>query len=596
MHSGSTWHIWDFHLHTPYSILNNQFGDPEEDDTWDHYISAIEETVKGTDIAAIGITDYFSIEGYKRVLQYKQEKERLRDLLIFPNIEFRVDIFIEGRRLNFHVLFSPELSPDLIEDHFLHDLNFVHENDTFQNADIRKLKLSNLIQFGENLKQQHTHFRNRSPLEIGCMNAKVDLDEIKQRLENDKRFSGLYLLVVADEDLSELPWDGQAHSTRKQIMQMSHAVFSSNSGTREFCLGKRHDTEEEFIDEFKSLKPCIWGCDSHGYEQRFLEPAQKRYCWIKSKVSWEGLKQILYEPEARVRIQELNPEPPKSYFTLDTIQIERTQVNDALCIDDLNLQLNPNLVALIGGRGSGKTALLDLIATCFPEGTKLSKLDNSFYYRLYCTNKRQVESTQALPISLRFRSGAEFPKEVGESDRVFEQADILYLTQNHMEDYTANPTKLYDHIVDLAFEQFPDKRHRYDKLQEDAKSLEHEIQSLNLKIEQLGQQVENNLSKEQAELKQKQGELMDYQNRLREQVRQQEGSDDETAMLTDKLKELKSYRDKMIALRSRISRLCQDIDQIHGRYKHEAHDINQGLVSLSEISGLQISGSDGFCG
>ena len=23
---GSTWGKWDFHVHTPYSILNNQFG------------------------------------------------------------------------------------------------------------------------------------------------------------------------------------------------------------------------------------------------------------------------------------------------------------------------------------------------------------------------------------------------------------------------------------------------------------------------------------------------------------------------------------------------------------------------------------------
>jgi hypothetical protein len=23
---GSTWNRWDFHVHTPYSILNNQFG------------------------------------------------------------------------------------------------------------------------------------------------------------------------------------------------------------------------------------------------------------------------------------------------------------------------------------------------------------------------------------------------------------------------------------------------------------------------------------------------------------------------------------------------------------------------------------------
>ncbi len=589
MHRGSTWHIWDFHLHTPYSVLNNQFGDPEEEATWDRYISAIEERVEEIGVAAIGITDYFSIEGYKRVLRYQQEEGRLRDLLLFPNVEFRVDTFIGRKRLNFHVLFSPELSSELIEDHFLHDLIFVHENDAFQSPDVRKLKLANLTRFGETLQQQHAPFRNRSPLEIGCMNAKVSLDEIKERLEQDRRFFGLYLLVMATEDLSEASWDGQDHATRKQIMQMSHAVFSANPNTREFCLGKLHDTEEQFIDEFKSLKPCIWGCDSHSFEQRFLEPAQGRYCWIKSRVSWEGLKQILYEPEARVRVQQREPEPSKSFFTLDAIQINRTQVNDALCIDSLNLGLNPNLVALIGGRGSGKTALLDLIAACFPEGAKLSRLDNSFYYRLYCATGRQVESAQSLPISLRFRSGDEFSKQVeGESDGVFEHADILYLTQNHMDDYIANPTKLYEHIVNLVFDQIPDRRQRYDELEKDAESLEHEIQSLNLRIEQLVQQVENNLGREEAEFTQKQGELADYQNRLREQVLQQQGSGEETSRLTDRLKELKSRRDRVIALRSRISAICRDIDQVHDKYKSEAPNINQSLVRLPDISGLQI--------
>jgi hypothetical protein len=407
MHQGSTWHIWDFHLHTPCSILNNQFGDPDDDATWDRYIDAIETKATETGIAAIGITDYFTIEGYKRVRQYQQEG-RLQNLLIFPNIEFRVDTLIERRRLNVHVFFSPDVPPNHIEEHFLHDLDFVHENDPFQPPLMRKLKLSNLKDFGATLREQHEPFRNRSSIEIGCMNATVKLDHIKQRLDEDGRFFRMHLLVLADEDTSLMDWDGQDHATRKQLLQMSHVIFSSNAGTREFCLGKRHGSAEEYVAEFKSLKPCIWGCDSHGFEQRFLEPDEGRYCWIKSEVSWEGLRQILYEPQDRVRIQPRNPESPKSFFTLESIQIDGTQVNDALRIDDLNIQLNPNLVALIGGRGSGKTALLDLIAICFPEGKKLPELDNSFYHRLYAASGQQAANVQPVSISLRFRSGDEF--------------------------------------------------------------------------------------------------------------------------------------------------------------------------------------------
>lgn len=48
MHSlhGSTWHKWDFHVHTPYSLLNNQFHcDPyDEDETsFDEYVKHIED-------------------------------------------------------------------------------------------------------------------------------------------------------------------------------------------------------------------------------------------------------------------------------------------------------------------------------------------------------------------------------------------------------------------------------------------------------------------------------------------------------------------------------------------------------------------------
>ncbi|HIP71959.1 MAG TPA: hypothetical protein EYH05_11270 [Anaerolineae bacterium] len=585
MNRGSTWHIWDFHLHTPYSILNNQFGDPDNDATWERYITAIETKAAETGIVAIGITDYFTIEGYKRVRQY-QEDGRLQNLLIFPNIEFRVDTIIERRRLNYHVLFSPDVPVNHIEEYFLHDLNFVHENQPFQSPHIRKLRLSNLEEFGNTLRQQHESFRSRPPFEIGCMNAKVKLDDIKRRLEEDGRFSGKYLLILAEENLSLMNWDGQDHATRKQLLQMSHAIFSSNGRMRRFCLGEYHESKEDYIAEFKSFKPCIWGCDSHGFEERFLEPDEGRYCWIKSDVSWEGLKQILYEPEDRVRIQPDDPEPSKSFFTLDSVQVESTQINDMLRIADLDIKLNHNLVAIIGGRGSGKTALLDLIAACFTEGEKLTQLEHSFYHRLYASGGGHGANSQPIPISLRFRSDDEFSKQVGNDSIVFESADILYLTQNHLDEYTANPANLYGHIVDIVFDQNPDQRQGYDALQEQAQELQRRIESLNLEIAQLRQQVKSSLSEEQKERVQKQGELSDYENRLQEQEAQQAGSGEETVQLTEHLKSLKARRDRIITLRERLSVVSEHITQFHEQYKLDAQAVNEQLQALSELSNL----------
>jgi len=124
--NGSRWRRWDLHIHSPASALSNQFprlanGEPD----WDAYINALENL---TEVPAIGITDYFSIEGYKKVLEAKQAGRLKTIKLVLPNIEFRLDNIIETskgkRRLNYHVLFSDSVTPQEIEEHFLQEIKF----------------------------------------------------------------------------------------------------------------------------------------------------------------------------------------------------------------------------------------------------------------------------------------------------------------------------------------------------------------------------------------------------------------------------------------------------------------------------------------
>src|SRR5947207_1918774 len=105
---GSEWHKWDLQIHSPLSALNNQFphnGDGTPD--WEAYINALAAI---PDIPVLGITDYFSIEGYKKVLEFKHAGRLPNIQLILPNIEFRIDKVITTskgeRRLNYHVIFS----------------------------------------------------------------------------------------------------------------------------------------------------------------------------------------------------------------------------------------------------------------------------------------------------------------------------------------------------------------------------------------------------------------------------------------------------------------------------------------------------------
>jgi hypothetical protein len=117
---------------------------------------------------------------------------------------------------------------------------------------------------------------------------------------------------------------------------------------------------EKYIDEFKSLKPCVWSSDAHSFDKLF-EPDLRRYTWIKADPTYEGLKQILYEPEERVYIGE---EPPRN--------IERNKIIKSILISNSNnwfenrvIPLNEGLVSIIGGKGTGKTASFRFNRLCY---------------------------------------------------------------------------------------------------------------------------------------------------------------------------------------------------------------------------------------
>jgi hypothetical protein len=335
MNRGSVWRKWDLHIHTPASFhhdfrsLNGEKKEQYQGDIWGKYISELE---KVSDISVIGITDYFSIEGYKKVLEYKG-KGRLQNFdLILPNIEFRLDRFVGNRKLNYHIIFSDEIDVGIIEKEFLEELHI-----KMPSGEERKLTKENVKEIGKILKDQHEPFRNKSDYIVGCENIAISLDRILEVLKKKSSlFQGKYLLVLAEEGWDEISWDGQSHLTRKEILAQSHAIFSSNPNTRDFGLGKKHSIPADFINEFGSLKPCIHGSDAHSFD-KLCKPDKDRLCWIKADTTFEGLKQIVYEPEERVRIQPENPEDRKNIYSLESLKISDSRISDELSIEELKI-------------------------------------------------------------------------------------------------------------------------------------------------------------------------------------------------------------------------------------------------------------------
>ena len=373
---GSEWRRWDLHIHTPYSVLHNEFGTD-----FDAYARALLAAATEKGIAVIGVTDYFSVQGYRhlRTLLANESwlgslagpvREHAAGLLVLANVELRGFVIggDESRdsRINFHVLFSNELSADDIEGDFLSRIEFTAASAPGRQDERWPLTERDLTALGERLKQQHSRF-TQPPLEVGMMNAVIDHGAVSEVLgRQSSRFEGKHLLVAPiDEDLADLRWDGQGHLTRKIFIQKSHMLFSANPATREFALGRRHASVDDYVAEFTSIKPCIHGSDAHEYP-RLFEPDDRRYNWVKSDPTWPGLLMLLNEPVDRVHI---GPRPPQLDAmsrrvpkTITSVTINRSR--DAATPERWfanTVPLNGGIVGIIGNRGNGKSALAEII-------------------------------------------------------------------------------------------------------------------------------------------------------------------------------------------------------------------------------------------
>lgn len=90
--------------------------------------------------------------------------------------------------------------------------------------------------------------------------------------------------------------------------------------------------------------------------------------WIKADPTFRGLQQALREPAKRSFIGAIPPKleevaANKTYF-IDSIAIDKEAGSnpDGDWLSGIELPLNCDLVAIIGNKGSGKSALADVIA------------------------------------------------------------------------------------------------------------------------------------------------------------------------------------------------------------------------------------------
>ena len=344
---GSEWRRWDIHIHTPGTVFNDRYNC-----TIDDFIKNINEKSKDKDIVALGITDYYSIDNYIKVKE-EFEKGKIEHIqLIFPNIEFRLGIRTEkSSAINIHLLISPD-DPEHIYQIKRNLQRLVFEYQETKYACTRE----QIIRLGAQLDR--TIIDDDKKYEYGLTNFRPEFREFIDWYEDDSWLKDNALIAVSGKSkdgVSALTFEGGFKAIRKEITRKSHLIFSSNPNDILHYVGESEEKEKQIIDEYGSLKPCIIGSDAHSIQELF-ESEQKRYCWIKAEPTFEGFRQILYEPKERVFIGESPPNFNRKKY-LSKIHVRNTE-----WFPDDYIPINKGLVSIIGSRGSGKTALLDIIS------------------------------------------------------------------------------------------------------------------------------------------------------------------------------------------------------------------------------------------
>lgn len=590
---GSQWGKWDLHVHTPLSYQSqygmtaeeraeidpipemNSIDTPErlEPQLWTKFIQQLEE-VEGIDV--LGVTDYFSIEGYKIIQSLREEGYLNNFELILPNIEFRIDTVTgDQNRINVHVIFSENVAVEDIEQEFLHclDLKLGHDDE-------RSLRTENLKRLGRDAIGRYDDADDLSPYEAGCTYGWVDFTEIINELETKKStFEGKYLIVLSGAEWHEIDWFSQDAEIKRQLLEKSHAMFSGNPRDRAFAIGEGDLPKEAFEDNFGSLKPVLHGSDAHDFN-RLCQPDEDRFCWIKANSTFEGLKQVVFEPKDRLHIGETKPTTFTHIQTIDSLKISDGEINEDLKIDDSEIPFNPNLVSVIGNQGAGKTALLDAIANCFELRTReQAEDDNAFVSRVESSNPDLTTT-----LSFKGEDIEDFSKQLLE-DSTVQGPSIEYVPQGQIVEYCKKGNKIHSTIRDLVRDSVERTEHELIHRLEDKESeisdIASDLRGKNAELHELNPEgAESDLIAESSNLT----EVETLRDNKVEQIEEFKETHQEQLEETE-AESLQSELDELIEESEELDDFIEDIDSAL-EYLDQVEDLNAIFDSIQERIGL----------
>lgn len=508
---GSEWRKWDLHLHAPGTKQNDQFHSPDGGKLWDEYCRRLHES----GVQAFGITDYFSADCY--IAAVAEYRKRYRDCpkIFFPNVELRTNYVVNKaeEEVNVHLIFNP-FQPDHESRirSFLGALK-ITRTDT-SDRDVKASELTRTTDF-ESATTTREYIR-AALIETYGRDADL-LDHV------------LVVTAANNDGIRAKPGVKRKAEISDELAKFSNAFFG-NAGNVEWFLGT---SRAEDKSEYTEPKPVLSGCDAHSLSDLdaklgqvvttptdgvVLEPT-----WIKADLTFEGLKQIVFEPANRVYIG-AEPEAERRVRQNGTRYIESLHIDciagyqkerHGVWFCNETIVLGKELVAVIGNKGSGKSAVTDVIGLLGNSHNQISKgLTGGKPEELFSfLNKEKflkAGCAKYFEATLNWHEGEPDKKALDAQTATHLPEKVEYLPQKYLERICAN-------IADDEFRAtLNEVIFRYVKPQD-----QHGKTNLDELIRYRAQQAEEDIAGKQQELRQANAKVVAVEKKLTEDYRKE---------------------------------------------------------------------------
>lgn len=382
----------------------------------------------------MGVTDYMSIANYSKLRAYKAEGRVKNIDLLIPNIEFRIAPPTDkATAINIHLLVCPD-----DEGHEQQILDALARLDWEYKQRRYSCLPNQLIALGHAFDPSIEN--DRTALATGTLQFKVDFTTFRDWFQREKWIEANSLIAVSanDDGLSGFRNDGAWGGFREEITRFSQLLFSGRAGEREFWLARGSQDDRQTVKKLGGPKPVIHGSDAHSIANLF-RPVQDRFCWLKADCSFDGLRQIIFEPDDRVY---LGPTPPHYHDEARVIRSIKIGGSNGW-FENTEIPLNSGLVSIIGQKGTGKSALAELIA--YSSGSWDGTDKTSFLHRA-------GEHIEGLEIELTWADGKKTDAHLWQD--TVGTSQIRYLSQRFVERLCAEDhigSELVDEIEAVIF-------------------------------------------------------------------------------------------------------------------------------------------------